>query len=152
MKSGLLWYDADAQAGLPEKVTRAARRYREKLGHAPTGGYGHTSALGDAQGEVHCQLDDGVTVVVRLSSTSWIPPHHFWLGEEESLPAGAAQARGEAQRPAPSDLALPAVPLAQRPPQRAGRKQTEEARRLQEALAARRPKPSRRPAVKACTG
>lgn len=152
MKSGLLWYDADAQAGLPEKVTRAARRYREKLGHVPTVCYVHTSALGDAQVEVQCRLEDGITVVVRLSSTSWIPPHHFWLGEEESLPAGAAQARGEVQRAAPSDVALSAGPLAQRPPPRAGRKQAEEARRLKEALAARRPEGSRRSAAKAGTG
>ncbi|HNS52014.1 MAG TPA: hypothetical protein PKO09_12635 [Anaerolineae bacterium] len=152
MRSGLLWYDADGQTGLPEKVKRAACRYREKVGHAPTVCYVHASALGDAQVDVQCEVEEGVAVLIRLSPTSRIPPGHFWLGEEEAAPGEAARDEGDTLCPAPSSATLPAGAVTQRSRATASLKRAEEGRRLQEALAARRADRSRRPAAKAAAG
>lgn len=76
MRQGLLWYDDDPGRDLEEKVARAARRYREKMGCAPDTCYVHPSALaGDGEGG-----DVGQIHVAPLQS---VLQHHLWLGREE---------------------------------------------------------------------
>jgi len=96
MKSGLLWYDADSKASLPDKVTRAAQRYRQKLGRCPTLCYVHPTVLAGYELELACRLDGGITIRVRMVAAAQVLPHHFWLGEEESPTAGKPPAKREA--------------------------------------------------------
>lgn len=76
MKEGLLWYDDDPARNLPEKVKRAARRYKQKFGASPTVCYVHPSALNGKQrvGQVH------------VTSRPSVLRHHFWLGREKQAP------------------------------------------------------------------
>ena len=137
MNSGLLWYDADSQTRLPDKVARAAQRYLEKLGRFPTLCYVHPTALGDGELELFCRLDEGITIRVRLVAAAQVLPHHFWLGEEQAVAAGspARSSTHADEKPArSSDLPLPAQ---ERPLRRGARRRREEDRLLQEALAVR---------------
>lgn len=70
MKEGLLWFDDDPKRPLEDKVTRAARRYREKFGVAPDTCYVHPSAV-NGKATV-----DGVSIVSAPS----VLRHHFWIG------------------------------------------------------------------------
>ena len=76
MNIGLLWYDDDPKRELPEKIIRAAKRYREKYGIPPNVCYIHKSSLGS----------NGQTAQVGQIQVQTLPsvlPHHFWLGQEE---------------------------------------------------------------------
>lgn len=137
MKTGLLWYDADPQAGLPEKVERAAQRYRQKLGRCPTVCYLHPAALDAAEPVVDCCLDGGTTAHVRLVAAAQVLPHHFWLGEEDTPATGRAAQKVDR----PGEAAAPpfegAAAAAERPQHAAARRRTEEGQLLQKAMAAR---------------
>jgi hypothetical protein len=83
IREGLLWYDDDPKRGLAEKVLRAARRYQQKHGMAPNVCYVHASVVGDSGQSDHV---DGVHVAVLGS----VLRNHYWLGNEEELPAPVA--------------------------------------------------------------
>ena len=79
MNVGLLWFDNDAKRDLKEKITRAAKRYREKHGIAPDVCYVHKSALGD----------NGHTAQVGQIQVETLPSvllHHLWIGQKEEQP------------------------------------------------------------------
>ena len=76
MNEGMLWYDDDPKRALPEKVSRAAKRYRQKYGSAPNVCYVHPLVL-ENNGEVK------KVGQVRVASLPSVLRHHFWLGQEE---------------------------------------------------------------------
>lgn len=71
MRKGWLWFDNDPATTVEEKVQRAAERYHEKFGRAPT-----TCC-------VHPQAVDGPLQVgaVRVVPLGHVLRCHFWLGE-----------------------------------------------------------------------
>jgi hypothetical protein len=76
MKIGLLWFDDDSERVIEEKVEQAARRYREKFGHAANTCYVNPISLqgnGDLGDEFLCGS-------VKVILAPKILPHHFWLG------------------------------------------------------------------------
>ena len=82
VREGLLWYDDDPGRDLAEKVTRAARRYKQRFGASPTVCYVHPSALSHqgasrGNGKVH---KVGGVLVEPLPS---VLRNHFWVGREE---------------------------------------------------------------------
>jgi hypothetical protein len=84
MKTGLLWYDADPQRGLEDKVGRAAQRYREKFGHLPDVCYVNPKTMdgrGDEAGPGMACRVEGSQATIRILSARNILAHHFWLGE-----------------------------------------------------------------------
>jgi len=109
MKVGLLWFDDDPKHTLTEKITRAAKRHREKYGAPPNLCYVHPSALGGngktAQRPLrapprvlHCESTTasprGGTLVagavvraaggtVRVATLPTVLPHHLWIGQED---------------------------------------------------------------------
>ncbi len=73
MKSGLLWYDADARKSAQEKIDEAVGRYAEKFGVQPNA----------------CHVAPGYETlhgVVAVVPDRWIRPGYFWLGVDEELP------------------------------------------------------------------
>ena len=79
MNIGLLWFDNDPRRDLNEKITRAAKRYREKYGIAPNVCYVHKSALSG----------NGNTAKVGQIQVEILPSvllHHLWIGQEEEHP------------------------------------------------------------------
>lgn len=83
MKVGLLWYDADPQRALEEKVVRAALRYREKYGRLPDVCYVNPKTMAgraDIEQRLACRME-GLQTTIRIVSASNILLHHFWLGE-----------------------------------------------------------------------
>lgn len=83
MEFGLLWHDGDTARPLEEKISRAARRYREKYGREPNTCYVHAGASEDqpkAGSRRTCHLQDPCTTV-RVVWASNMPLHHFLLGE-----------------------------------------------------------------------
>ncbi len=75
MKIGLLFYDDDPKAAIEEKVRRAAARYREKYGEAPTACFVHPSML--AAGDLRVP---GIEVFAGRS----VLPNHLWLGQTDA--------------------------------------------------------------------
>ena len=75
MKIGLLFYDDDPKAAIEEKVRRAAARYREKYGEAPTACFVHPSVL--AAGDLRVP---GIEVFAGRS----VLPNHLWLGQTDA--------------------------------------------------------------------
>ena len=75
MKEGLLWYDDNPGHDLAEKITPAARRYRQKFGAPPNTCYVHPSALTEGK----AQQVNGL----RVAPLTTVLPHHLWLGREE---------------------------------------------------------------------
>lgn len=75
MKVGLLWHDDNPKHSLTEKITRAARRYREKYATRPNACYVHHSALSD----------NNTTHVgqIKVATLPTILPHHLWIGQED---------------------------------------------------------------------
>lgn len=73
MREGLLWYDDDPGRDLAEKVTRAARRCKQRFGASPTVCYVHPSAL---------DADEVRVGAVRVETLPSVLRHHFWLGVE----------------------------------------------------------------------
>jgi hypothetical protein len=136
MKSGLLWYDADPQMGVQEKVARAAQRYRQKLGRCPTVCYVNPAALGNAEPEVDCLLD-GSIVRIRLSAAAQVLPHHFWMGEEDAPAADDTTQPADRAGKVLEQAGSRPDPAMVRPQRRAARCRREEGERLQEAMAAR---------------
>jgi len=137
MKSGLLWYDADSQASLPDKVARAAQRYRQKLGRCPTLCYVHPTVLGGGELELACRLDGGITIRVRMVASAQVLPHHFWLGEEEASAAGKPARAADHREEGSTSAGAPPRPAEERPLRKAARRRREEGRLLQEAMAVR---------------
>ena len=83
MKVGLLWYDADPQRALEDKVVRAALRYREKYGRLPDVCYVNPKTIAGRSGQeerLACRME-GLQATIRIVSASNILIHHFWLGE-----------------------------------------------------------------------
>lgn len=77
MKEGLLWYDDNPGRNLADKISQAARRYRQKYGVEPNLCYVHPSALSD-------NSDNKVKKVgeVRVASRPTVLVHHLWIGVE----------------------------------------------------------------------
>ena len=71
LKSGWLWFDDSPRITLQEKVERAARRYTERFGRAPTVCYVHPKTLLGA---------NPVAGSVQVIESCTIQPNHFWLG------------------------------------------------------------------------
>ena len=83
MKAGLLWYDADPQRPLEEKLAPAVQRYRQKFGRLPDVCYVNPRALTSSAEEesgVACRLQNPQTTI-RIVTAHTILMHHFWLGE-----------------------------------------------------------------------
>ncbi|HDQ71713.1 MAG TPA: hypothetical protein ENN19_06405 [Chloroflexi bacterium] len=85
MKTGLLWFDDDANKELEDKVMRAAAHYERKYGQAPTLCFVHPSALdgngngkGKGNGQSKCEMGG-----VEVRSGRTVLPNHFWLGVGE---------------------------------------------------------------------
>lgn len=82
MREGLLWFDNDPKHNLADKVGQAAARYQARFGRRPT----------------LCYLNDGDLVGgteevngIRLRPTTYVRPHHLWIGvEPETVQAKAA--------------------------------------------------------------
>jgi hypothetical protein len=85
MREGLLWFDADPNRDLSEKVRRAADRYHFKFGRRPNLCYVNPSMMppvaraGDQLANGSFQLNG-----VRLMATENVLKHHFWIGIGES--------------------------------------------------------------------
>jgi len=137
MKNGLLWYDADSLTSLPDKVARAAQRYRQKLGRCPTLCYVHPAALGDGELELACRLDGGMTIRVRLVSAAQVLRHHFWLGEEEVPVPGKQEQAVKQPEVSPAHPGDPLLPAQEHLLRKAARRRREEGRLLEEAMAVR---------------
>ncbi len=73
MKSGLLWYDADARKSDQTKIDEAVERYVEKFGVQPNAC--HVTPGGEMAHETVAVIPD-----------RWIRPGYFWLGVDEELP------------------------------------------------------------------
>jgi hypothetical protein len=121
MKTGLLWYDADLQAGLPDRIARAAERYRQKFGRTPTLCYVNPAVLaGQAEPEVEVEFRlDGTSVRIQVIAAAHVLLHHYWLGEGDLVLGGRA-ARSEDRSPQVDENAAragdqPQSPEAQRP-------------------------------------
>lgn len=71
MPWGLLWYDAEGT--LEERVNRAARRYREKHGEAPTICYIHPSLYVEGLNVNGCRVVGHPSVL----------KDHLWIGVAE---------------------------------------------------------------------
>ncbi len=76
MKEGLLWFDNNPKLSVPDKVGRAAARYRVKFGCQPTTCYlniadfdGRTEFVGE----------------IRLQPALNIQRNHFWIGIENGV-------------------------------------------------------------------
>ena len=83
MKYGLLWYDGDPKRPLEDKITRAARCYRDKYGRAPNTCYVHAEAdegKTEAQSRQAFKLTDPATVIHVVSAPN-VLLNHFWVGE-----------------------------------------------------------------------
>ncbi len=74
MEIGLLWYD-DSKTELAEKVVAAAERYEEKFGVRPNRCYVNPQCLPDAGLPVNG---------IKVATSPAVPPHHFWVGMQES--------------------------------------------------------------------
>jgi hypothetical protein len=81
MKIGLLIYDDDPKTNFAEKVRRAAARYQQKYGQAPTACYVNPAMVAAGAGA----LPDIEIVTERA-----ILPNHLWLGLGEPVVARAA--------------------------------------------------------------
>ncbi len=75
MQSGLLWFDDNPRLSLADKIEKAAGRYREKFGRAPTICFVNPHTLAGAE-----QLPAHVKVIERGS----IQPNNFWIGVSSS--------------------------------------------------------------------
>ena len=73
MKVGLLWFDDDPGRELDEKVGRAARYYRRKLGHQPNVCYIHPGMLDEKPQPVG---------EVRVEALSAVQRHYFFVSFE----------------------------------------------------------------------
>ncbi len=105
MKSGLLWYDADARKSDQTKIDEAVERYTEKFGVQP-------NACHVAPGGL--MAHDSVAVI----PDRWIRPGYFWLGVDDELPQpGPRRSRRDSE--AIAVAAHPAGPSRQRRSQRA---------------------------------
>ena len=76
MTEGMLWYDDDPRRKLTEKVSRAAKRYRQKYGASPSICYVHPLILKNEEVKKVGQIQ-----VAPLPS---VLRHHFWLGREDN--------------------------------------------------------------------
>lgn len=76
MKIGLLWFDDDPKQDLAQKITRAAKRYRQKFGIPPDVCYVHKSSL-----SVNGKTAQVGQIHVTSQPASLL--HHFWIGQEE---------------------------------------------------------------------
>lgn len=82
MEIGMMWYDPDPSASLPEKVNTAVVYYRRKYGVQPT----------------HCWINPRMIAgtvqmppcVVIVKTSPSIMMDHFWLGVDNPVQAGTA--------------------------------------------------------------
>ena len=74
MLEGLLWLDTSARRSQAEKLAEAAARYAERFGRKP-----NCCHVNPAQAFVDAEL----TIVPN----SAVLPHHFWVGQDESVAA-----------------------------------------------------------------
>jgi hypothetical protein len=70
-KSGWLWFDDNPRITLQDKLERAARRYAERFGSAPTVCYVHPKMLQGA---------NAAAGSIQVIESCTIQPNHFWLG------------------------------------------------------------------------
>jgi hypothetical protein len=75
MREGLLWFDDDSGRSLADKVTRAASRYQQKYGHAPSVCYVHPTMVSGQETR---------SGSVRVLPARTVLPNHFWLGMLEA--------------------------------------------------------------------
>lgn len=82
MREGLLWFDNDPKHNLADKVGQAAARYQARFGRRPTLCYLNACDFVSQTDEVNG---------IRLRSTTYVRPHHLWIGvEQESILTKAA--------------------------------------------------------------
>jgi hypothetical protein len=77
MKTGLLWFDADPETTLEDKVVQAATKYHDKFGHWPNVCYIHPVS---ERSEMRVFAHDSVQITVRPLAT--VLKNHYWLGVE----------------------------------------------------------------------
>ncbi|HEY57990.1 MAG TPA: hypothetical protein G4O04_05585 [Anaerolineae bacterium] len=76
MKIGMLWFDDSPKKSLAAKVTEAVAYYRRKYGE-PNVCYVAQGAFGGGEPP---EVEE-----VRVRPSPTVPPHHFWVGREETL-------------------------------------------------------------------
>lgn len=81
MRSGLLWYDADAQKPLSVKIEEAAQRYYQKFGVRPNTCYVNP---GDVPTTPTAPPQGLAASAVLVLTKATILPNHIWLGVRES--------------------------------------------------------------------
>jgi hypothetical protein len=87
MNIGMLWFDNDPNKKLGQKVTEAARYYRNKYGGWPTLSFVSPSMYhADDEPGVPLQLEKTVDVSqgfqVKVREHRSILPNHIWIGLE----------------------------------------------------------------------
>ena len=95
MISGLLWFDDDPRKDTGRKIGEAAQRYLLRFGVAPTVCRVHCPAQASGPGAPAPTLS--FTTPSRRAPLTVVPdrrvrPHHFWLGQAETDPAGTGAA------------------------------------------------------------
>ena len=72
MNIGILWYDANAKLSAQAKLAQAAARFAERFRRPANCCHVHPSEL---------FVDPTIEVIADPS----VPPHHLWVGRDESL-------------------------------------------------------------------
>jgi hypothetical protein len=76
MKIGMLWFDADRESTLSNRIERAVLYYQQKYGSLPEICVSHPNTISDGKPQ---QIAG-----VRIERSSAILPDHFWLGVEDA--------------------------------------------------------------------
>ena len=84
MKSGLLWYNANADEKLMDVIDEAAKRYREKFGVSPDTCYVNTAQLKEFAIAHRDALPRTLNLAVLPKNT--IIKNHVWLGISNPMP------------------------------------------------------------------
>ena len=81
MKVGMLWFDDNKDREIGSKIERAIQHYLRKYGQRPTVCYVHPANLMG----VNTSFDG-----IKVKASNSVLPHHFWIGEEETIRKRAA--------------------------------------------------------------
>ncbi len=76
MKVGMLWFDADRETDLNQRIERAVSYYRTKYGSTPEICVSHPTTIEDGTAKR--------IAGVRIEKSTSVLPDHFWLGIEEA--------------------------------------------------------------------
>ncbi len=71
MNVGMLWFDKDADAGVADRVSKAAEYYRKKYGKQPNICYVNPRLMDQEK----MQIDQ-----IQVKPSLTIQPNYFWIG------------------------------------------------------------------------